>query len=109
MTSEHVRAARMLLRWEQKDLAGKSGVSLPTIKRLESHPGILGAYPDTIAAIRKTFEDQGIEFFNEDAPGVRLRKGRKPVAAPAVPASASKPAAGPNKTAAPKKTRLRRS
>ena len=64
MTSEHVRAARMLLRWEQKELARKSPVSLPTIKRLEAQPGVLGAYPDTIDAIRKTFEDQGIEFFN---------------------------------------------
>ena len=36
MTSEHVRAARMLLRWEQKNLARRSGVSLPTIKRLEA-------------------------------------------------------------------------
>jgi hypothetical protein len=92
MTSEHMRAARMLLRWEQKELARKSGISLPTIKRLESQPGILGAYPDTIAVIRKTFEDQGIEFFNGDAPGARLHKARR------VPAPAS---------ASPKKTRPR--
>ena len=36
MTSEQIRAARMLLRWEQKDLAAASQVSLPTIKRLET-------------------------------------------------------------------------
>ncbi len=74
MTSEHVRAARMLLRWEQKELARKSGVSLPTIKRLESQPGVLSAYPDTIAAIRRTFEDEGIEFLDGDAPGARLHR-----------------------------------
>src|SRR6516162_6763095 len=38
LTSEQVRAARMLLRWEQKDLAEASGVSLPSIKRLETQP-----------------------------------------------------------------------
>jgi DNA-binding XRE family transcriptional regulator len=108
MTSEHVRAARMLLRWEQKELARKSGVSLPTIKRLEARPGVLGAYPDTIVAIRKTFEDQGIEFFNGDAPGVWLRRGRKPPPAPAEPTRASKPA-GSAKTAPPKGGGQRRS
>jgi transcriptional regulator with XRE-family HTH domain len=111
MTSEHVRAARMLLRWDQKELARKSGISLPTIKRLESQPGTLGGYPDTIAMIRKTFEDQGIEFFDGDAPGARLHKARgspgiprKRTAAQAEPAHASKPVAGA-KTARPKKTR----
>src|SRR5712692_829860 len=104
MTSEHVRAARMLLRWQQKELARKSGISLPSIKRLESQPGTLGAYPDTIATIRKTLEDHGIEFFNGDAPGARLHKKgrggpgvrlRNPIATPgAERAHASKPAAG---------------
>jgi predicted transcriptional regulator len=74
MTSEHVRAARMLLRWEQKNLAKRSGVSLPTIKRLEAKPGPLGAYASTLAAIRAAFEDEGIEFFNDEAPGVRLHR-----------------------------------
>ena len=77
MTSDHVRAARMLLRWEQKILAKRSGVSLPTIKRLESKPGPLGAYASTLAAIRAAFEDEGIEFFNAEAPGVRLHRRPK--------------------------------
>jgi transcriptional regulator with XRE-family HTH domain len=95
MTSEHVRAARMLLRWEQKELAAKSGVSLPTIKRLEARPGVLNAYPDTIATIRKTFEDEGIEFFNGSAPGARLHRAS---------ASASKPMSV-NRRVPPKKRR----
>jgi transcriptional regulator with XRE-family HTH domain len=79
MTSEQMRAARMMLRWEQKDLAAMSGVSLPTIKRIETKPGTLSAALETIAAIRKAFEDQGIEFVNGDAPGV-VRKGGKAAA-----------------------------
>lgn len=81
LTSEHVRAARALLRWEQQTLAERSGVSLPSIKRLETRPGPLGAYETTIAVIRATFEKAGIEFMNGDAPGVRLRK--QPGSAPA--------------------------
>jgi transcriptional regulator with XRE-family HTH domain len=113
MTSEHVRAARMLLRWDQKELAKKSRISLPTIKRLESQPGRLSAYADTIAAIRKTFEDEGIEFLDGYAPGVRLHKIpgspglRKRAAAPDEPVGAPKAAAG-TKTASRKSTRQRR-
>ena len=33
LTSEQVRAARMLLRWEQRDLAEASGISLPSIQK----------------------------------------------------------------------------
>jgi predicted transcriptional regulator len=74
-TSEQIRAARMLLRWEQKDLAEKSGVSLPTIKRLEIQPGPVGANQTTIAALLRAFADAGIEFTNGGAPGVRMMRG----------------------------------
>jgi predicted transcriptional regulator len=74
LTSEHVRAARALLRWEQQTLADQSGVSLPTIKRLETKPGQLGAYDSTVAAITDAFEAAGIEFTNGGSPGVRLHK-----------------------------------
>ena len=71
-----IRAARALLRWEQRDLAGASSVSLPTIKRLESRPGIMAAHMSTVAALRKTLEAAGVEFIDENGrgPGVRLRK-----------------------------------
>jgi hypothetical protein len=64
------------LRWEQSDLAEASKVSLPTIKRLETKPGNLGAYTSTIAAIRGSFEAAGIEFISENGggPGVRLKQ-----------------------------------
>jgi hypothetical protein len=74
LTSEMIRAARALLRWEQRDLADASSVSLPTIKRLESKPGPLGAYSSTVAAIGRAFEAAGVEFTNGDQPGVRLAK-----------------------------------
>ena len=69
----------MLLRWEQKDLAKSSGVSLPSIKRLETQPGELGAQRRTIEAIVQALEKAGVEFIDENGggPGVRLRKPPK--------------------------------
>ena len=76
LSSELIRAARALLRWEQRDLASASSVSLPTIKRLESKPGIMAAHVSTVAALRKALEAAGVEFIDENGggPGVRLRK-----------------------------------
>ena len=79
LTSEQVRAARMLLRWEQKDLAEASGVSLPSIKRLETQPGDLSAQHRTIQAIVQALEGAGVEFIPENGggAGVRLAKRSK--------------------------------
>ncbi len=76
MTSEQVRAARALLRWEQRDLAEASMVSLPSIQRLETKPGELAAQARTVAAIRSALEKAGVIFVDEngEGPGVRLKK-----------------------------------
>ncbi len=76
LTSEQVRAARAMLRWEQKTLAERSGVSLPTIKRLETQAGEMGGNKPTLAAIRRALEAAGVEFIPENGggAGVRLRK-----------------------------------
>lgn len=81
LTSEQVRAARMLLRWEQKDLAEASGISLPSIKRLETQPGPLSAQERTLSELRKALEKAGVEFIPENGggAGVRLvKRTRKP-------------------------------
>jgi predicted transcriptional regulator len=76
LRSEVIRAARALLRWEQRDLAKASSVSLPTIKRLESVPGEMAAHMSTIAALKNALQSAGVEFIDENGggPGVRLRK-----------------------------------
>lgn len=80
LTSELVRAARALLRWEQRDLSQRSGVSLPTIKRLEVKPGAMGAHGPTLGALRRAFEEAGVQFIPENGggPGVRLRDRADP-------------------------------
>jgi transcriptional regulator with XRE-family HTH domain len=79
ISSEQIRAARALLRWEQKDLAEASGVSLPSIKRLETQPGQLAAQPRTVEDLRKALEKAGVEFIAENGggAGVRMRKKAK--------------------------------
>ena len=76
LTSELIRAARALLRWDQRRLAEASSVSLPTVKRLESKPGALIAHGSTLAALIRALEGGGVEFIDENGggPGVRLRK-----------------------------------
>jgi transcriptional regulator with XRE-family HTH domain len=78
ISSEQMRAARALLRWEQKDLAAASKVSLGSIKRLESQPGALAAQERTVDALKLALEKAGVIFVDENGqgPGVRLRKDR---------------------------------
>jgi transcriptional regulator with XRE-family HTH domain len=78
ITSEQVKAARGLIRWDQTDLSAASGISLPAIKRLEQIPGPLPAQARTVDAIVAAFGKAGVEFLAEDdgGPGVRLRKAK---------------------------------
>lgn len=79
LTSEIIRAARALLRWDQRHLAEASSISLATIKRLEAKPGPLDAHTSTAAALTHALETAGIVFIDENGggPGVRLRKRQR--------------------------------
>ena len=76
MHSEQLRAARGLLKWKQSELANASGVSLPTVKRLESMSGALPVHTSTLAALQGALEQAGILFIPENGggAGVRLAK-----------------------------------
>jgi predicted transcriptional regulator len=67
-----------LLAWSQGDLARASGVSEPTIKRLEAQDGDIGGKPETGEKIRAALEAAGVEFIAENGggAGVRLKKNR---------------------------------
>lgn len=73
--ARQMRAARALLDWSQGELAERSAVSLPTIKRMESvGPGRSAA--DTVMAVQRALETGGVEFIAENGggAGVRLAK-----------------------------------
>ncbi len=79
LAAEQLRAARALLRWEQKRLAADANVSLETIKRLESLIGKISAQTGTVEAIVRSLESAGVIFIsrNGEGPGVRLTRSRQ--------------------------------
>jgi predicted transcriptional regulator len=63
ITSEQIRAAKAMLSWSGKDLARKAGVSLSSIRRVESCVGIpANQTMKTILAIKNALELAGIQF-----------------------------------------------
>ncbi len=77
LTSEQIRGARSMLRWSATKLAEMSGVSLPTIQRMESVQGVPKSLSTNLQAIQSALEDGGVVFIDqneEGGPGVRLRE-----------------------------------
>jgi transcriptional regulator with XRE-family HTH domain len=80
LTAAQMRAARSLVGMEQKALAAASGVSLPTIQRMEASNGVVRGVIDSLMKVMAALEVAGIEFINEGTTsagggrGVRLRK-----------------------------------
>jgi transcriptional regulator with XRE-family HTH domain len=73
-----IKAARSLLGWSQDDLAEKSGISKPTIGRLESQDGeALGGRAETGDALVAALEKGGIDFIIENGGGAGVRMKKK--------------------------------
>ncbi len=76
IAAAQVRAARAMVKWSQQDLARASGVSLPTIKRMEGSDGPIRSITENVWKVQRALEAAGIEFTDDDAPGVRLRRAQ---------------------------------
>lgn len=80
ITAGQMRAARALLGIDQRRLAELSGVSLPTIQRMEASDGVVRGVIDTLTKVIDAFDRAGIELIGEEAPsrgegrGVRLKR-----------------------------------
>lgn len=74
ISNKQIKAARLFLDWSQKDLVRESGLSLPTIQRMEKS-GVGRSSVDNVHKLIETFEKAGIEFIDENdgGQGVRLR------------------------------------
>lgn len=65
---------------EQRALAEASGVSLPTVQRMEASEGTVRGVIESLMKVMAALEAAGVEFINEGAAsagggrGVRLRK-----------------------------------
>ncbi|MBU0557205.1 MAG: helix-turn-helix transcriptional regulator [Alphaproteobacteria bacterium] len=79
MTSAQMRAARALLGIDQRQLADLSGISLPTIQRMESSDGNVRGNVDSLVKVVEALSRGGVELIGDDAPshgggrGVRLK------------------------------------
>jgi|SRR5229473_107118 transcriptional regulator with XRE-family HTH domain len=105
ISSRQLKAALALLGWKVSELVDASGVSEPTIWRLETAEGSVGGRPETTEKLIGALERAGIIFIDADGegPGVRLR--RETTVRPAAgPTYVRKPVSG-TKTAQPKKRR----
>lgn len=79
LIAAQIRAARALLDWSQRQLAEKSKLSVPTIKRMEGAMGPERSTDANVEAVRRALEGAGIVFLdpkqNKDGgAGVRLKK-----------------------------------
>jgi transcriptional regulator with XRE-family HTH domain len=77
ITAEQLRAARALLKMEQRELAEQSGVNVQTLKRYEGGSGELTGNYRNISSLISVLESAGVTFLatNEmtnGGPGVRL-------------------------------------
>jgi predicted transcriptional regulator len=79
ITSAQMRAARALLSISQKTLAEQSGLSVPTIQRMEASTGNVRGVVDSLTKVVAALELAGVELIGEGAPstgsgrGVRLK------------------------------------
>ena len=80
ITAAQIRAARSLLGIDQRKLAEASGLSLPTIQRMEASDGQVRGNVDSLVKVVEAIERAGVELIGEGAVsteggrGVRLKQ-----------------------------------
>ncbi|MCB1544141.1 MAG: helix-turn-helix transcriptional regulator [Methylobacteriaceae bacterium] len=80
ITSAQLKAARALLSVDQRALAEKAGLSLPTIQRMEASSGVVRGNVESLTKLIAALTAAGVELIGEDATsqakgrGVRLTK-----------------------------------
>jgi transcriptional regulator with XRE-family HTH domain len=79
ITAGQMRAARALLGIDQRALAELSGLSLPTIQRMEASDGLIRGNVDSLMKLTAALTAAGIELIGDNAAsltggrGVRLK------------------------------------
>jgi transcriptional regulator with XRE-family HTH domain len=75
ITGPQMRAARALLGFDQRALAQRSGLSLPTIQRMESSDGVVRGNVDSLMKLIDALAAAGIELIGEGANSNGGRRG----------------------------------
>jgi transcriptional regulator with XRE-family HTH domain len=75
ITAAQMRAARALLGIDQRELAERSGLSLPTIQRMEASDGVVRGNVDSLMKLVDALAANGIELIAEGATSSNGRRG----------------------------------
>jgi len=79
ITGAQMRAARALLGIDQRELAQRASLSLPTIQRMEASDGVVRGNVDSLMKLVDALANDGIELIGDGATssgggrGVRLK------------------------------------
>ena len=79
ISAGQLRAARALLRIDQRQLAGLAGLSVPTIQRMEASSAVIRGNVDSLTKLVAALDAAGVELIGEGAQsqtggrGVRLK------------------------------------
>ena len=80
ITAAQLRAARALLGIDQRRLAAISGLSVPTIQRMEASEGVVRGNVDSLMKLISALDQAGVEIISEGVAsptggrGVRLKE-----------------------------------
>lgn len=80
ISGAQMRAARALIGIDQRELAALSGLSLPTIQRMEASKGPVRGTVGSLTKVVEALEHAGVELLGENTPstgqgrGVRLKQ-----------------------------------
>lgn len=86
ITAAQLRAARALLGLDQRRLAELSGLSVPTVQRMEASDGVVRGTVDSLMKLIAALDAAGIELIGEGATsqgGGRGVRVKAPAAGPA--------------------------
>ena len=75
ITAQQMRAARALAGIDQKTLAERAGVSLPTIQRMEASEDVVRGVVDTLVKVIRALDESG-ERDHEGRPQQNLERQR---------------------------------
>lgn len=75
ITAAQLRAARALLGIDQRELAQRCGLSLPTIQRMEASEGVIRGNVDSLMKLVEALADAGIELIGEGTASVGGGRG----------------------------------
>ena len=77
ITGSQLRAARALVRWGTDELAQRSRVALAIISAAEAEDGPVSVAVADLQALRRTLEQAGVEFIDENGGGVGVRFAKR--------------------------------